>query len=80
MLGMKNCFYISDSIEIREVDIAGVACINIYIQQHISLDEPILDRHGPYVNERKSCDVTGKYNIWLADVMFNVTLWSPVQS
>ena len=28
MLGMKNHFDISDSIEIREVDIAGVACIN----------------------------------------------------
>ena len=26
MLGMKNHFGISDSIEIREVDIAGVAC------------------------------------------------------
>ena len=27
MLGMKNHFDISDSIEICEVDIAGVACI-----------------------------------------------------
>ena len=27
MLGMKNHFDISDSIEKREVDIAGVACI-----------------------------------------------------
>ena len=27
MLGMKNHFGISDSIEISEVDIAGVACI-----------------------------------------------------
>ena len=27
MLGMKNYFDISDSIEIREVDIVGVACI-----------------------------------------------------
>ena len=27
MLGMENHFDISDSIEIREVDIAGVACI-----------------------------------------------------
>ena len=26
MLGMKNHFDISDSTEIREVDIAGVAC------------------------------------------------------
>ena len=26
MLGMKNQFDISDSIEIHEVDIAGVAC------------------------------------------------------
>ena len=31
MLGMKNHFDISDSIEIREVDIAGVACTcNLY--------------------------------------------------
>ena len=29
MLGMKNHFDISGSIEIREVDIAGVACICI---------------------------------------------------
>ena len=29
MLGMKNHFDIRDSIEIREVDIAGVACIYI---------------------------------------------------
>ena len=29
MLGMKNHFDISDSIEIREVDIAGVACIYV---------------------------------------------------
>ena len=29
MLGMKNHFDISGGIEIREVDIAGVACINI---------------------------------------------------
>ena len=29
MLGMKNHFDISDSIEIREVEIAGVACITI---------------------------------------------------
>ena len=28
MLGMKNHFDISGSIEIREVDIAGVACIS----------------------------------------------------
>ena len=27
ILGMKNHFDVSDSIEIREVDIAGVACI-----------------------------------------------------
>ena len=30
MLGMKNYFDISGSIEIREVDIAGVACIWFY--------------------------------------------------
>ena len=29
MMGMKNHFDISDSIEICEVDIAGVACIYI---------------------------------------------------
>ena len=29
MLGMKNHIDISGSIEIREVDIAGVACIHI---------------------------------------------------
>ena len=29
MLGMKNHFDLSDSIEIREVDIAGVACMQI---------------------------------------------------
>ena len=29
MLGMKNHFDISGSIDIREVDIAGVACISI---------------------------------------------------
>ena len=28
MLGMKNHFDISDSIQICEVDIAGVACIS----------------------------------------------------
>ena len=31
MLGMKNHFDISGSIEIREVDIAGVACISSYL-------------------------------------------------
>ena len=30
MLGMKNHFDISGSIEIREVDIAGVACIFLF--------------------------------------------------
>ena len=29
MLGMKNHFNVSDSIEIREVNIVGVACITI---------------------------------------------------
>ena len=29
MLGMKNHFDISGSIAIREVDIAGVACMNL---------------------------------------------------
>ena len=35
MLGMKNHFDISDSIEIREVDIAGVACIAFTYCLHI---------------------------------------------
>ena len=30
MLGMKNHVDISDSIEIREVDIAGVTCTLVY--------------------------------------------------
>ena len=45
MLGMKNHFDISDSIEIPEVDIAGVACIckvlnevNICTINHYLLD------------------------------------------
>ena len=33
MLEMKNHFDISDSIEIREVDIAGVACIGIILSR-----------------------------------------------
>ena len=39
MLGMKNHFDISGSIEIREVDIAGVACIcreNCYLASHLN--------------------------------------------
>ena len=32
MLGMKNHFDISGSIEIREVDIAGVACMWLYLR------------------------------------------------
>ena len=34
MLGMKNHFDISGSIEIREVDIAGVACIYRNVQHN----------------------------------------------
>ena len=37
MLGMKNHFDISDIIEIREVDIAGVACI--YRSQFLKLED-----------------------------------------
>ena len=39
MLGMKNHFDISDSIEIREVDIAGVACIDNFstLSSHMSV-------------------------------------------
>ena len=33
MLGMKNHFDISGSIEIREVDIAGVACTRQTLQK-----------------------------------------------
>ena len=42
MLGMKNHFDISDSIEIREVDIAGVACIKFVIsfQNLDAVDQP----------------------------------------
>ena len=36
MLGMKNHFDISGSIEIREVDIAGVACTTIFKLKRIS--------------------------------------------
>ena len=40
MLGMTNHFDISDSIEIREVDIAGVACISsFYISNFMALAE-----------------------------------------
>ena len=39
MLGMKNHFDISGSIEIREVDIAGVACINFVFMM------PTMSRH-----------------------------------
>ena len=35
MLGMKNHFDISGGIEIREVDIAGVACIQSMHQEPI---------------------------------------------
>ena len=42
MLGMKNHFDISGSIEIREVDIAGVACIlHIYIPYLLSEFTPL---------------------------------------
>ena len=37
MLGMKNHFDISDSIEIREVDIKGVACNLILNHFHAKL-------------------------------------------
>ena len=45
MLGMKNHFDISDSIEIREVDIAEVACISKSKSSHLSL---ILDETNPF--------------------------------
>ena len=37
MLGMKNHFDISGSIEIREVDIAGVACIFYFSFVHTKI-------------------------------------------
>ena len=37
MLGMKNHFDISDSIEIREVDIAGVACMYSAYEIHCTI-------------------------------------------
>ena len=40
MLGMKNHFDISDSIKIREVDIAGVACIFIRHMCHYTESNP----------------------------------------
>ena len=39
MLGMKNHFDISGSIEIREVDIAGVACILIFVKIAVSITD-----------------------------------------
>ena len=42
MLGMKKHFDISGSIEIREVDIVGVACsiyIGVFDQQSVSIFE-----------------------------------------
>ena len=36
MLGVKNHFDISGRIEIREVDIAGVACIKLQLHVHCS--------------------------------------------
>ena len=36
MLGMKNHFHISGSIEIREVKTAGVACIYIILTGKLS--------------------------------------------
>ena len=36
MLGMKNHFDISGSIEIREVDIAGVACTRQYFKRTVT--------------------------------------------
>ena len=45
MLGMKNHFDISDSIEIREVDIAGVACI-CYCNMFIILNKYCLTQNS----------------------------------
>ena len=38
MLGMKNHFDISGSIEIHEVDIAGVACMSILLK-NVNFDQ-----------------------------------------
>ena len=41
MLGMKNHFDISGSIEIRQVDIAGVACIDLLVYYHMYMPQLI---------------------------------------
>ena len=38
MLGMKNHFAISGSIEIRDVDIAGMACICKFLAEIFNMD------------------------------------------
>ena len=45
MLGMKNHFDISGSIEIREVDIAGVACISIELVLFVDSGHNIYNNH-----------------------------------
>ena len=65
MLGMKNHFDISGSIEIREVDIAGVACILLGLNDDIvelfrDLGSPlILD---PQVFEDFHSSITAHYS------------------
>ena len=51
MLGMKNHFDISDSIEIREVDIAGVACICPFVFSVIQWSFSL--KHNPRLTLKK---------------------------
>ena len=44
MLGMKNHFDISGSIEIREVDVAGVACTSIEAKDNVKYLGAVLDQ------------------------------------
>ena len=48
MLGMKTHFDISDSIEIRKVDIAGVACILNKRNIYCPFTDAILHQNGCY--------------------------------
>ena len=76
MLGMKNHFDISGSIKIREVDIAGVACI-CYSSHFGRL--PALGYYRPQANTKKiliymyDVDVVKGYNIY--QYLFGIQLF-----
>ena len=57
MLGMKNHFDISGSIEIREVDIAGVACISMKQSDTLSTEY----RHVEQLHEEVWCQKINYY-------------------